>query len=369
MPGIRRLPSGKWQATVRLPSGKRITKTASLKQTVVDWAREQESEIAKGRWTDPRSSRVKYQEWRERFMALRTVEPETLRGDKAIMATHIAPYFDSKSLSEIRPSTVKAWLAKMSKDQVGHSSQVRAFNLFRTSLKMAVQDEILLANPADKIASPKQMRKAVEWFTPRQVGLIADQLARRDQAMVMLMAWCGLRWGECAGLRVKDVDWMRRLVSVSQAVTQSGRVKAYLKNDPSRRDIPAPQHVLDLLSQVAAGKGRDDLMFVSPTNGKPINAANWRKLWYAAIARAQETGEHVPDYSPHALRHTAASWLVQAGVPLSEIQRLLGHSTPTMTNRYAHLAPGAHSAVENAWRAMSREGTASAEPGHEATAR
>jgi integrase len=298
---------------------------------------------------------MKYSEWRDHFMSLRTVEPETLRGDKAIMSTHIAPYFDDRPLAEIKPSTVKAWLAKMSKDEVGHSSQVRSFNLFRSSLKMAVQDEILLANPADKVDPPKQQKKAVEWFTPAQVDAICEQLGERDTAMVTLMAWCGLRWGECAGLRARDVDWLRRIVSVNQTVTQSSRIKAYPKNDPSRRDIPAPPHVLELLSPMAKERGSDELLFVAPTNGQPINASNWRKTWYAAIERANGNSEiTIPVYNPHSLRHTAASWLVQAGVPLSEIQRLLGHSTPTMTNRYAHLAPGAHSAIEGAWKAMSR---------------
>jgi integrase len=307
---------------------------------------------------------MKYSEWREHFMSLRTVEPETFRGDKAIMSTHIAPFFDSKPLIEIKPSTVKAWLSKMSKDGVGHASQVRSFNLLRSSLKMAAQDEILLANPADKVDPPKQQRKAVEWFTPTQVDLICEHLNDRDVAMVTLMSWCGLRWGECAGLRVKDVDWLRRIVSVVQAVTQSGRVKAYPKNDPSRRDIPAPPHVLELLSPLAADREPDDLLFISPKYGNPINASNWRKGWYAAIEAANDAGGKVPTYNPHSLRHTAASWLVQAGVPLSEIQRLLGHSTPTMTNRYAHLAPGAHSAIEGAWKAMNRD----PETGHAATA-
>lgn len=350
---IGRLPSGKWQAQVRLPNGRRVTKTATLRKTVVEWAKDAELDVARGKWDDPKSARVTYAKWRELFMAIRTVEPETLRGDKAIMTTHIAPYFDKIELTEIRPSTVKAWLAKMARDDVGPAAQVRAYNLFRTSLKAAVADEILPANPADKVAAPKPSKSRVEWFTPKQVESITDCLAPRDAAMTTLMAWVGLRWGECAGLRVGDVDWLRRIVSVYQVVTQSARVKAYPKNSPSRRDVPIPPHVVELISPFAVGKKPGDLLFTSQTTGRPINASNWRKVFQAAIEKANEEQPGlVPDYTPHALRHTAASWLVQAGVPLMEVQRLLGHATPTMTNKYAHLAPGAHSAVENAWKAL-----------------
>ncbi|MFE0151804.1 tyrosine-type recombinase/integrase [Nonomuraea sp. NPDC059007] len=59
----------------------------------------------------------------------------------------------------------------------------------------------------------------------------------------------------------------------------------------------------------------------------------------------------IPRWSPHVMRHTAASWLVQAGVSLYQVQVLLGHEDPRTTQRYVHLAPGAHDAVRGAWAA------------------
>ena len=114
--------------------------------------------------------------------------------------------------------------------------------------------------------------------------------------------------------------------------------------------------MIEAVSPFAAGKRSTELIFVTPKTGKPLNGPNWRKKWYRAIENANEKnpGVDIPAYPPHASRHTAASWLAQAGVPLKEIQQLLGHSTPTMTNRYAHLVPGAHGAVESAWKAMNR---------------
>ncbi len=93
-----------------------------------------------------------------------------------------------------------------------------------------------------------------------------------------------------------------------------------------------------------------------------MSGANWRVTWYKAIdaanaeiaARNKEVPVEqrvglVPRHNPHACRHTAASWLVQAGVPLYNIKNLLGHASSATTEIYAHLAPGVHSVVEDAW--------------------
>lgn len=93
-----------------------------------------------------------------------------------------------------------------------------------------------------------------------------------------------------------------------------------------------------------------------------MSGANWRKVWYAAIDAANEKivkenrrgpkGERVdpvPAYDPHDCRHTAASWLVQEGVPLYHVQALLGHESSQTTQPYAHLAPDAHETVTDAW--------------------
>ena len=363
-PYIHKLDSGKWQAQVDLPTGpggqrRRLTKSHRLKAVVTDWARALEDDIASGRYLMQKAGQLTYAGWREVFMKARNVEPETLRGDQSIMRTHIAPYFDSYELVSIKPSTVKTWLRSLDEktnangNLLSEATKVRAFNLLRSSLELAVDDDLLPANPCARVERPAASKGKVHWFTRKQLELLTEQLNDRDAAMVWVMAWCGLRWGECAGIPVRDVHVDRRRIKIEQVVTQAGRIKAYPKNDPSVGEVPVPPHVMELLKPFMEGKKADDLLFVTERSGKPLIATNWRKVFDAAIVKANvEHPESVPHYTPHALRHTCASWLIQASVPLPEVQEVMRHATIVMTNKYAHLTPGVHSSVERAWAGM-----------------
>jgi site-specific recombinase XerD len=93
-----------------------------------------------------------------------------------------------------------------------------------------------------------------------------------------------------------------------------------------------------------AGRARTELVFTAPGGG-PIDDGNFRdRIWYPAVAAAT-----IRRFPPRIMRHTAASWLVQDGVPLYDVQALLGHESFATTQRYAHLAPDAHSKVIESW--------------------
>lgn len=168
------------------------------------------------------------------------------------------------------------------------------------------------------------------------------------------MAWCGLRWREVAGLKVGRVAFLRCRLTVDGVTTQLGKWKEYPKTSKSRREIPVEPQVLELVAPRAEAKRPDELLLRTVRGERPWSGANWRVRWYQAIddARAAQPELEIPAHSPHMLRHIAASWLVRAGVPLYDVQKLLGHESFAVTARYAHLAPDAHDAVEAAWRRL-----------------
>lgn len=344
---VRRLPSGKWQATVRLHDGKRRTHTAPLKGEVVAWAVEQEARIRRDGQYDPGASRIVYDEWRAKWWAARVVEPHTRKKDAGVLANHVDGHFTGKRVSSIGRMDVQGWVRGLEAAGVGPQMIRRAYNLFSSMMGAAVLEGIMPATPCRKIALPKTPPKTPAWFTVEQATAIVRALPERHGVAAALMMWTGLRWGEMAGLRVRDVDWSRARVTVVGARTQEGEWKEYPKSSKSRREVPVPDRVLDLLAPLADGRDPDDPLFVTVKGSRPWSAANWRAVWREALAAAK-----VPYLSPHTCRHTAASWLVQAGVSLYDVQRLLGHESFATTQRYAHLAPDAHGSVTAAWASI-----------------
>jgi integrase len=153
----------------------------------------------------------------------------------------------------------------------------------------------------------------------------------------------GLRPGELYGLHGHRVDWLRGKAQVIDVMARSG-LRQWPKSKKSHRIVPVPAHILEGMSALMTGRPRDALVFTAPEGG-PVDDGNFRdRIWYPAVEAAG-----IRRFPPRIMRHTAASWLVIDGVPLYDVQALLGHESYRTTERYAHLAPDAHDKVVQSW--------------------
>lgn len=353
MATYRRLPSGKWQATVRLTGGRRTTRTSALKGSVKVWAEEEERKIRRGEWIDPKMARTVGQ-WLDLWSAARVVEPETARGD-TYSDTRARAEFATAHLGAVTRVAVQSWVKKLSAGGLGPASVRKAYNYLAAAMNAAVDEGLIVASPCRRITLPKNPPRKPPWFTPEQVEKLVGELDEPHATMTLVMCWTGLRWGECAGLRVQDVDWLRRRVMVVGAMGQDGVWKEYPKTSKSRRELPADEWLIERMAACSATEG---LIFRTRRQARPLSGSNWRVVWDAAIARAK-----VPAYTPHACRHTCASWLVQDGVPLFDVSEFLGHEDPKTTLRYAHLVPDSHGRAAATLTRLSRIRRMGAETG------
>ena len=151
--------------------------------------------------------------------------------------------------------------------------------------------------------------------------------------------------GELYGLHGHRVNWLRGTLTVVDVMTRSG-LRQWPKSKKSNRTVPVPPAIMAGMAALMTGRPREALVFTAPEGGPVAAQGNFRdRIWYPAIEKAE-----VRRFPPKVMRHTAASWLVMDGVPLYDVQALLGHESFRTTERYAHLAPDVHDRVIGAWQ-------------------
>jgi integrase len=380
----RKLPSGKWQAIVHEPiqttSGrsKRRTKTHPLKRVVVDWATQLEAAISAGGWQDTRDASMTLREFRDRWRASHISDTATVKKTDSQWRTHVEPVWGGHPLSAIARVDVKAWVHRMHTEQCSRCRRVpgvtTAGKLVKHKnaagnecsgageapglggwtiqgaathlsglLSAAVEEGLLPANPAAKLRLPTVRPKPVFYWTRDEATRIGEQLRGSDALAVELDMHLGLRPGELFGLRRHFVDTSVWLIHVAGVGTRDGW-RPHAKSTKSHRAVPIPHMLREQLAMHLLSVAPDGIVFPAPDGGFWDDRNFAQRVFLPAVKAAG-----VRAGNPYDMRHTAASWLVQAGVPLYDVQRLLGHEKFTTTQRYAHLAPGEFSAVLEAW--------------------
>ncbi len=156
-------------------------------------------------------------------------------------------------------------------------------------------------------------------------------------ALIRVLAYCGLRWGEVTGLRVQDVDMIRRRLNVNQnAVDVGGKIKVGTPKSHERRSVPFPEFLAPAIGEACKGKHLEDLVFPNE-DGSYLRAISGGSGRGSRFLKAVQRSD-IPRVTPHDLLHTAASFAVSAGAKVKAVQRMLCHSSASMTlDVYAEL--------------------------------
>jgi site-specific recombinase XerD len=187
-------------------------------------------------------------------------------------------------------------------------------------------------DPAAVVPGPRQPRTLPATLNAHELGRLLDPelpsrpLSLRDRALLELLYGCGLRASEACTLRVRDVDLDGR------------RVRVTGKGD-KQRVVPLGRCALDAVDRYLR-TGRPELvrgvaspaLFVS-VRGRPLRPSDVRRALASALRR-----EGLPSRSPHALRHSFATHLLEGGADLLSIQELLGHASVATTQVYTHVS-------------------------------
>ena len=316
---------------------------------------EVELQLRRGSYVAREEVEAPFRVYFDRWWATRRVSESRRFTDEQRARKHVLPYWSDWPICSIRPSDIDDWISLLSRTLGPHS--VRAwYGMLRGPLRRAARDRVI-ADPCIDIKLPKlpDVSKTFDdVLTAQEVDRLVDALLdptesyaglrtnHRYQALVFMGAWLGPRWNEAIGLRICDVNVLRREITFGrQVVNQNGThtwVEVGSKTD-DWRTVPVPRAVMDTVAAHIAhyqqGAERDDLVFTNARGGHILRGNFTRDALGPAVKRAGLDGRRITWLT---LRHTAASLMFDAGLTLFEVQQRLGHKSPTLTAKiYTHL--------------------------------
>ncbi|MBF6545663.1 tyrosine-type recombinase/integrase [Nocardia brasiliensis] len=329
----------------RTPTKKRGFRT---KRDAQDFANTVEVQKMTGDYVAPSLGRITIAELAPAWLARKEVDvaASNYRMLESAWRVHVEPRWGTTRIADIDLNEAEEWIAAMGRPLLdpndpekvlkpgsGATTVIRAYGVLAGILDNAVKAKRLRANPVRGVENlPKKVRKRHVYLNADDVARLATE-AGKHRDLVLVLAYCGLRWGEAVALRVHDIDFLRARLTVADNAVQLGvdHVEGPTKGKKVRA-VPVPRFVLDVLAARCKGKSRDGLVFGE--GGKFLPRPKSKGGWFiGAVKRAE-----VQQITPHDLRHTCASLAVSAGVNVLALARMLGHTDPSITLRvYADL--------------------------------
>lgn len=259
--------------------------------------------------------------------------PATVKGYRSDLRT-LAPF--AETFADFTLPTLRAWLADALRSGLARSTMARRTAAVRAFSTWAYDRGYLDSDVAARLATPQVNRHLPDVVTPDRAGKLveaeinadaASPEAARDRAMLELLYATGMRVAELTGLDTADVDTSRQLARVTGKGNKQ-RVVPFGENAASAIDA-----WLTHRDQLLAPGTEDAAALFLGSRGGRIDQRQVRRVVERA---AQRTGDS--DLSPHALRHSAATHMLEGGADLRVVQELLGHSSLQTTQIYTHVS-------------------------------
>lgn len=352
---VRALPSGRYQARYTGPDGltHKAPFTFDTKGDAETWLATVRADIVRDSWDPNATHRTKaltFGAYAERWLTGRSLEARTRAHYRSLLDRQLLPTFALVPLKHITPDLVREWYATTALDRP--TLRAHAYGLLRSILGQAERDELLTRNPCHirGAGNTKRARK-IKPATLDELAALVTAMPQRYRLMVLLAAWCALRFGELAELRRGDVNTRDGILHVRRGVVRvpGEKIVKKPKSDAGLRDVAIPPHLLPLVREHLlkhAEHGKDGLLFPARSGGQLAPSTLYR-VYYPAREKAGR-----PDLAFHDLRHTGAVLAAQTGATLAELMARLGHSTPGAALRYQHAAAGRDMQIAHALSAL-----------------
>jgi integrase len=249
--------------------------------------------------------------------------------DESMIRNHLVPKLGNMAMGRITPPDIAVFVELMKSENYATGTCNRALVLLRYGYSLAIRWKVpgVNGNPVKEIKNIKDDNKIERYLTEAQTNALLNAVRQSESEMlqyiVLFLIYTGARKREVLDARWRDIDWAQRSWRIPK--TKSGKV----------RHIPLSTGAMKVLEhlrlRIREGFLDEQPIFANPKTGEPF--VSFFYSWNNARIRAG-----LPDFRIHDLRHSFASYLVNAGRSLYEVQELLGHADIKTTSRYAHLS-------------------------------
>ncbi|MAT06258.1 MAG: hypothetical protein CL424_14565 [Acidimicrobiaceae bacterium] len=302
--------------------------------------------------------------WIAQVLPLTDLAQTTREQYERMARLYIIPIIGRRRLDQLAPADVRTMLSRLSEQGLSPATLRQARSVLSRALRTAEADGLVTRNAARLVDGVRQANKEGRTLTPAEARtLLSAAHGHEYEALVYVLLSLGLRKGEALGLSWSDIDFdsTPAKLTVRRALKKDNRDRTYLdtpKTTRSRRTIHLPGSLVDVLRQhrkrqaaerLAFGEGwggrfaDEDLVFTTSIG----TALDPNRVNRQVQQIAQDAG--LGKWTPHELRHSAASLLIAQGVPLKTISEMLGHSSIRVTaDVYGHLLDDARSEAATA---------------------
>ena len=323
-----------------------------MKTDAERWLADERRLIERDEWTPPAQRRaqktakaITVAEFAQTWIDHRSLKPRTRNSYQALLDRHITPTIGTTPLKDLTPDAVRSWYSSLGPDHPTVNSH--SYGLLHAVAQTAVSDGLLLANPCSiRRAIKAQRQREPVILTVQEVAKVADAIGpERLKALVLISAWCGLRWGEVSELRRKDISDDCAVITVARGVThrQGCRIDSPKSGKP--RVVVVPPHIrADIEAHLAehVEQGPEALLFPAPCGGCHLDDKTFRARFTAALKTVGREGVRV-----HDLRHFAGTQTARVGNLIETMERL-GHSTVSASLLYQQRVSGRDAEIAQA---------------------
>lgn len=337
---VRKLPSGRFQASYTGPDGLRRTapKTFGNKQDAGRWLALVESDMLRGTWTTGEARRVTVRSWAERWLGMHEqhLKRTTAATYRTVLRTAVLPEFGDTLLGNVRPIDVGEWIGRLTARGASPGWVRQCYRLLSQIMAAAVDNDMLAVTPCRGHRLPREAAPSPIIITPADVDRIVAGCRPPHDLVVLVLAYGGLRIGEAFALRRCDVSG-RTLTVARRKAEIAGQADFDTPKSHQVRDLQLPAFVADRLrAHLALTDGDPESLLFTGARGGVLRYNSWRRTHFdPAVEAAGFAG-----LTPHDLRASHASWVADSHGVLAAARRL-GHANATVTTRhYARVVDG-----------------------------